>query len=164
MPNIAGTAPNAARTTGAAAGPPTPNRMVSLDTSVTVTFDRNTYIERRLRIGSAMSAGSSPRKSAPPSFQSTKLARIRPLGELKLVYWQTSGASALTSFDNWPWRKVAASGPAMARMASGGASHTTAASRAAISAARSAVRGVGEVVGLIGGSRPSRIGNRTGAG
>ena len=120
---------------------------MSADTSASVTFERNTYIVSRFLTDSAMSAGSSMRKpsSGGEVRHRTKLAIIRPFGELKLAYRNVPGASALTSADNCPCRKAAASAPAIASTRSGARSQTTAPSRAATRSA-SAEDGTGVTV------------------
>ena len=65
------------------------SRDVAAETSVTVTFERNTYMRSRFATDSAISPGSSmakPSAVAPRPRHRTKFASIRPLGELKLPY------------------------------------------------------------------------------
>ncbi len=134
--NGAGLAPSVCVIASAPAGPPMPKRRDSAETSVSVTFERRTYIASRLVTGAAMSSGSSARN--PSGFarcrHSGKFASIRPFGELKLACRHTPSGKSLTSADSWPCRNAAASGPSMASTRSGVRSQTTAPSRAAMSA------------------------------
>ncbi len=147
---FAGPSPSAPSSTAFALGPPTPSRTESAETSSTATFDRSTYIVRRLPTAPAMSPGMSARKSEGPSRQSTKFASIRPCGELKLVWEAVPRSSAATSVDSCPWRNATASGPVMARTERGARSQMTAASRAAASAVASGAGFVGIMAGVTG--------------
>ena len=106
-----------------------------------MTFERSTNIAQPLRDRLGEVAGQQQREAVAVagSRQSTKLASIRPLGELKLAVSAAPGASAVDVAGQLALQERRGVGPATAQHRSGARSQTTAASRAAASRAASAV-------------------------
>ena len=89
-------------------GASTPRRAVSIETSVSATFDRSTYIESRFATEGATSAGSRMRKDRAATDRATaRSSRASGPSGVEAVYRQAFAGSVSVSAESWPFKNFA---------------------------------------------------------